>query len=399
MRIADIIRHISNLFEKKRKNPIKLDNDSNLESNLKFLKVGDKSTPIQISEDTINVEGNLKVNGSAVQTGTDAGATQLNELSDVTYSSGDLAVSLLDKIAVEADLTLDVVGDIELNADGGDINFKDDTASLVNINNTNTKFYNPSSADSYCQLTVTNRGNTTLSTEDSTDNNAGHITIAPEGAFKIEGAVGGIYIKEQIGASATLDSYGSLRVEGTNPTRLYFTNDDGDDIQITDGSGLKTRDNPHVFEFGGRARNQYNNWYYAAHTTYGHNYYYFFYSTGTTVIPSSWVDSIPPAFLVPRDGTITGYTIIGNNSTTDTWEWICMKGAQPTFGSAGNWSMSQIGSTQSAGGTASILYKWEQTGLSVAVSKNDMLAFYHRRTTDNDASYAYCEFSAYITME
>jgi len=73
VRIADIIRHISNLFEKKKKNPIQLDNDSNLESNLKFLKVGDKSTPIQMSEDTINVEGNLNVNGSAVQTGTDAG--------------------------------------------------------------------------------------------------------------------------------------------------------------------------------------------------------------------------------------------------------------------------------------------------------------------------------------
>ena len=109
MRISDIIRNISNLFEKKRKNPIQLDNDSNLESNLKFLKVGDKSTPMQMSEDTINVEGNLNVNGSAVQTGTDAGATQLNELSDVTYSSGDLAVSLLDTIAVEADLTLDVL--------------------------------------------------------------------------------------------------------------------------------------------------------------------------------------------------------------------------------------------------------------------------------------------------
>ena len=177
MRISDIVRNISNLFEKKRNNPIQLDNDSNLESILKFLKVGDKSTPMQMSEDTINVEGNLNVNGSAVQTGTDAGATQLNELSDVTYSSGDLAVSLLDTIAVEADLTLDVVGDIELNADGGDINFKDDTASLVNINNTNTKFYNPAGADSYCQLTVTTRGATTLSTQDAADSNSGSITM------------------------------------------------------------------------------------------------------------------------------------------------------------------------------------------------------------------------------
>ena len=232
MRIADIIRHISNLFEKKRKNPLQLNNDSNLESNLKFLKVGDKSTPIQMSEDTINVEGNLNVNGSAVQTGTDAGATQLN-----------------------------------------------------------------------------------------------------------------------------------------------------------------------VFEYGGLARTQYNNWFYGASTSYGHNYFYFFGTTGSTSTPTSWIDSIAPSFLVPRDGTITGYTIIGNNRSTDTWEWICMKGSQPTFGSAGNWSLSQIGATQSAGGTANILYKWETTGVSVSVDKNDMLAFFFRRTTDNDATYAYCEFSAYITME
>ena len=71
MRLSDIIKHITNLFEKKRKNPIQLGTDSNLESTLKFLKVGNKSTPIQISDDTVNISSNLTVNGSAVQTGTD----------------------------------------------------------------------------------------------------------------------------------------------------------------------------------------------------------------------------------------------------------------------------------------------------------------------------------------
>ena len=115
MRLNEIIRHISNLFERKRKNPIQLDNDSNLESNLKFLKVDKKSTPIQISEDTVNIQGTLNVNGSAVQTGLelDTGATELNELSDVTYSSGDLTIDSLDKIVTSGDLALDVGGDIE----------------------------------------------------------------------------------------------------------------------------------------------------------------------------------------------------------------------------------------------------------------------------------------------
>jgi len=149
VRIADIIRHISNLFEKKRKNPIQLNNDSNLESNLKFLKVGDKSTPIQMSEDTINVEGDLKVNGSAVQTGTDAGATQLNELSDVTYSSGDLTISSLDTI-VSGALTIDSSADITLDAAGEQVNIANagttfgtiDTAQSMKLKVIGTTDYN-----------------------------------------------------------------------------------------------------------------------------------------------------------------------------------------------------------------------------------------------------------------
>ena len=106
--IADIKNRLSGFYQRVIKNIISLGNDSTLESDLKPLKVGEKNTPIELSESEVNVRGTINaqainVNGSAVQTGTDAGATQLNELSDVTYSSGDLAVSLLDTIAVEAD--------------------------------------------------------------------------------------------------------------------------------------------------------------------------------------------------------------------------------------------------------------------------------------------------------
>ena len=143
MRITDIIRYIKDLFEKKRKNPIQLDNDSNLESNLKFLKVSDKSTPIQISEDTVNIQGSLNVNGSAVQTGTEVGATQLSELSDVTYSSGDLTITSLDTI-VSGDLTIDSSGDITLDA-AGDIILDSADGNFIAKNN-GTEFSSANSA-------------------------------------------------------------------------------------------------------------------------------------------------------------------------------------------------------------------------------------------------------------
>ena len=59
------------------------------------------------------------------------GGLGLNDLSDVTYSSGDgdLTITGLDEIIAAGNLTLDVAGDIELNADGGDVAIKDSTAS------------------------------------------------------------------------------------------------------------------------------------------------------------------------------------------------------------------------------------------------------------------------------
>ena len=122
MRLSDIIKNLRGIFEFKRKNPIHLRNDSNLESNLKPLKVANKNTPIQISEDTVDVKGSLKVNGVDVSTepddDTDTGATELNELSDVTYSSGDLTIDSLDKIIAD-DFEVDSAAGITLDSHSG----------------------------------------------------------------------------------------------------------------------------------------------------------------------------------------------------------------------------------------------------------------------------------------
>ena len=88
----------------------------------------------------------------------------------------------------------------------------------------------------------------------------------------------------------------------------------------------------------------------------------------------------------------------GNCRSTDTIEFAIMKGTV-TYGSAGDYSMSQIGATQSAGGTANILYKWEQTGLSVSVNAGDIIKPYFRRTTDNDATYVYIETAINVFLE
>ena len=214
MRLSDIIRSLRGIFERKRKNPVQLDNDSNLESKLKPLKVSNKNTPLQISEDTIDVKGSLKVNGVDVSTepddDTDTGATELNELSDVTYSSGDLSISSLDTIVAGGDLTLDVTGDIELNADGGDISIKDDSSKYFAVSSQAMQVFFATNESNFKAEVTSNRGATTLSTTDAGGTNSGHLSIIPDGALKLEGEDSGVYIKEYVNAGGDLAGYGQL---------------------------------------------------------------------------------------------------------------------------------------------------------------------------------------------
>jgi hypothetical protein len=149
----------------------------------------------------------------------------------------------------------------------------------------------------------------------------------------------------------------------------------------------------------GRGRCQYNNWYWCSHSTYGSGFYYWYFSTGSSTLPSNMQDSYGAVNTIPKAGNVTSWNVTGNISSTDTVEWALIKLAQPTFGSAGNWTASQIGSTQSAGGTANIQYKWEETGLSVSVAKDDRIVPVFRRTTDNDSTSIYLEVAYQIIIE
>ena len=161
MRLSDIIRRIERIFEKKRKNPIQIEDDSNLESKLKNVKVADTNTPIQISTDTVDIKGSLKVDGSDVITEA-SDVDSLDDLSDVTYSGGDLTISSLDTI-VASGLTLDIGGDIKLDSNTG-----------------TTHFYLAGDTDDMCALIVGANGATSIETYDS-DGALGHLKFDIDG--------------------------------------------------------------------------------------------------------------------------------------------------------------------------------------------------------------------------
>ena len=161
----------------------------------------------------------------------------LNDLSDVAYSSGDLTISSLDTIVAGADLTLDVAGDIELNADGGDITFKDDGVTLgwFQKNASTSTFFTVNSligTANYFRINTAANGATKLTTVDS-DGSAGHLTLGPNGSLVFNPS-DGKYIAQKDGTefSAADSAYagmilGYTRIQdnSTSPGTDYITID------------------------------------------------------------------------------------------------------------------------------------------------------------------------------
>ncbi len=124
-------------YEPKRRNPIALGDDSFIDSHLKPIKVDSKNSILELSDNELKVRGTIDasaitVDGASVQTGTGGGATELNELSDVTYSSGDLTITSLDRI-ISGALAIDSSDDITLDAAGGDIHFHNNATSFGKV--------------------------------------------------------------------------------------------------------------------------------------------------------------------------------------------------------------------------------------------------------------------------
>ena len=97
-------------------------------------------------------------------------------------SDGDLTLSV-----AYGDLTLDVQGDIELNADGGDVLFKDGTQQKAAFSLSSNRYNFYYDDTNYIRLTVSANGATSLTTADS-DGTAGHLTLAPDGDLVLDPA-------------------------------------------------------------------------------------------------------------------------------------------------------------------------------------------------------------------
>ena len=196
-----------------------------------------------------------------------------------------------------------------------------------------------------------------------------------------------VKIKESASAVSDSSSYGQVWVKNDTPNNLYFTNDAGNDVQITNGSSLAGGGGGSAYwtpQWSQRYYTRYDRWF-SPSTTYGASYYQWNKDNSNGVL-ASWLDTYNPVIVVPKNCTLNRYTLQGRPTGSATYEFKLLK-ASPNWGTNGNHTLSQVGSTQSGSKTASVYEKLEETGLSVSLSAGDILIPMLRRTTTNTSSY------------
>ena len=125
------------------------------------------------------------------------------------------------------DMTVDVAGDIILDSDDGDWKFNDAGTTIGRMRNISSTFVISSHQSNQALEFRVNDGGSEVA------------AIALDGANEGQALFSAnVKLKERANALAETSLYGQIWVKNSDPNELYFTNDDGDDIQITSGSGL-----------------------------------------------------------------------------------------------------------------------------------------------------------------
>ncbi len=144
-------------FEPKKKNPIGLLDDTNLDSHLKSLKIGDRNTPLQISSEELKIASDLSVDGNLISR----------------------------MISTETDFTLKSSGDINLEAHGLDINFIAGTEKYLTWNYAGIMSFNNvvNTSEGFTIDASAGNGIAVLST--ASDSAAGDLRLEPDGDLLI----------------------------------------------------------------------------------------------------------------------------------------------------------------------------------------------------------------------
>ena len=165
--------------------------------------------------------------------------TMLDVGIDVDVNSASLGTGLF------YGMSIDVVGNtsgtststgIYINSDGSDTNIG------AHIITSGTHLKLAAEADptnDYGTIAVADTGDMTIATTGDGTRDS-DITLDADGKILLESAAGGVYVAEAGNASADTSAYGQLWVKSDTPNNLYFTDDTGQDIPLTNNGKART---------------------------------------------------------------------------------------------------------------------------------------------------------------
>tara|TARA_Y100001963_G_C6707906_1_gene412819 strand:- start:98 stop:1141 length:1044 start_codon:yes stop_codon:yes gene_type:complete len=185
-------------FEPRKRNPISLGLDSNLDSDLKKIFIGNLESGLELSKTNLKLTSELlaesiftdKLKTVNIDSITPSGVVNISQ-NGTTYGQFSVHHS---------------ASYLRLFEDGG------------------------ASEDDYFDLGVKANGETVMSTTDTAGTN-GHLKFEPDGSF---------LIKEAASAGADVAGYGQLWIKNNTANELWFTNDAGNDIPISLQPFIKT---------------------------------------------------------------------------------------------------------------------------------------------------------------
>ena len=202
----------NSVYELKRKNPITLGDDSNIETNLKPIKIDSKNSILELSESELKVRGTIDasaitVDGASVQTGDEVGS--VTALNNATENELVTVGSTTTELDAEANLTFD--GDDLAIAASGKIYLDGGTHSYIT-----------ESTDDVLRIAAGNEIMLQLDEGNDLNTNLHSVKVGKS-----------LFLTEQADALADVTGDGQLWVHDDAPNNLYFTDDAGNDINIS----------------------------------------------------------------------------------------------------------------------------------------------------------------------
>ena len=230
-----------------------------------------------------------------------------------TTTHGATSLTTVDAAANAAHINIVADGAVSLDTTTKEINFRSGLQQLASIAENSFKIYDDADDDDNFEITMAAGGETTFKT--NTDSGAPNIKYRPVGKNIFKAGVGGPYIFELGAAGADELGCGQVCVKDDTPNNLYFTDDTGQDVQITNNGSLA----------GGSATSYWNQMVPGYKLNFANNstYYTFgrmwnesWFNSDTDPSTISRADSFSAFFIAPRAGTITNVKIQGTSGDT-----------------------------------------------------------------------------------